>query len=331
MKKGYLTRIILLVLAASLLLLLSKYVFPTGLMHVGTHEVGFALIVSLVVWSLFEAQLSQEAEATWDARIERVTKNVFQAVLRRDLPKELLDEANNLVLNSSLMRQGFTVTYTLMDDKFCPAGGDELDCVLVEAIMEFTMRNVSTDTICWPVALALPNPVHPKLKDRVKVTSIDVRKGGESVVLDLVNAEANFRVAMRANENTAVRYAAGEVSLNRGESCTFSATYVMAKEVEDSELLQTLYPADGVRITVFDRAGDARRVTFARSVHRQMLEHIPSDLRHPTAKIFKIPGYLLPHQGVLIWWKKKPHTENGAENTELTTLPLVIAKASSEE
>src|SRR5690606_22495926 len=151
--------------ASALLIGISRYIFPVGALHYAFHEVGFALLVAIIVWGLFEAQLSHEAESTWQKRIQRVSENVFQAVLRKDLPKALLDEANNLVLNSSLIREGFSVTYNLSDGKF-QLEECESECVLVDAIMEFTMRNVGTDTVVWPVRAALPNPIHPDLKDR---------------------------------------------------------------------------------------------------------------------------------------------------------------------
>lgn len=272
------------------------------------HEIGFALIVSLVVWAMFEAQLSHEAEATWDRRIERVTKNVFQAVLRKDLPKELLDEANNLVLNSRLTRNAFTVTYTLADAQFEIGPGKNRDCVVVDALMEFTMHNVSTEEVDWPVNLLLPNPVHAGMKQLVAVRDMTVTKGGEAVILDLEGARRGFLEQMEDNSKTRVPFSAGKVLLRPGEACEFSASYVMAKEAEDTELLSTLYPADGLRITIFDTAGDRNRITFARSVHRQPVEIVSrgDNAAGNAAKIFRVPGYLLPHQGVLIWWKRRP-------------------------
>lgn len=270
------------------------------------HEIGFALMVSVVVWRVFEHQLSRDADRTWDARVDRVTENVFKAVLRKDLPKGLLDEANNLVLNSSIIRSGFTVTYTLIDGTF-QDGEAECDCVLVEAVMEFRMKNVGTDTFCWKAGIGLPNPIHPDLKRQVRVRAISASKGGEPVHFELERAHAAFRDEMeRSDGATTITFCAGVVELQPQEECEFSATYVMAKEAEDSEFLQTLFPADGMRVTLFDTATDGRRVTFARSVHRKALESLAGGQPDPHSKIFKVSGYLLPHQGVLIWWKKRP-------------------------
>ena len=291
--------------ASALLLVLSHYVFEDGLFHTALHEVGFALLVSLIVWGLFEAQLSQEAETTWQKRIQKVTENVFHAVLRKDLPKALLDEANNLVLNSSLIRENFSVTYTLNDARF-RLGDCDTPCVIVDAVIEFTMRNIGSDTVEWPVKAALPNPIHPDLRARVGVKALTVIKGGQAVSVDMEEAEKRFRSDLENNALTTIVFCPGQVTLAPGETCHMSASYSMAKEAEDTELLGTLYPSDGLRLTIFDQTGGEGRLLFARAVHRNPLESISEGVDAPGVKIFKVSGYLLPHQGVLIWWKRKP-------------------------
>lgn len=302
---GRIAKVVAILSASAVLLMLSHYVFPKGLLHTALHEIGFALLVSIIVWALFEAQLSHEAETAWQTRIQKVTENVFQAVLRKDLPKALLDEANNLVLNSSLIREDFAVTYTLSDEKF-QLSECETDCVIVDSVMEFRMRNVGTETVHWPVRASLPNPIHPDLKTRVGVRSLAVVKGGQPVMLDLENARTKFAADIADNNKTAIVFCPGEVSLAPGESCQVSASYTMAKEAEDTELLGSLYPSDGLKLTIFDKSGADGRLMFARAVHRNDLLPISEGIGAPGVKIFKIDGYLLPHQGVLIWWKRKP-------------------------
>jgi hypothetical protein len=302
-----------------ILVLVSKELIPFW--KAALHEIGFALMISVIVWLMFENQLSREADGVWDSRIERMTKNVFQAVLRKDLPKGLLDEANNLVLNSSLIRRGFSVTYTLMDSAYSDTHSQMTPCVLVEAVMEFSMENVSTDNACWNVGLGLPNPIHPGLKALVEVKSVIVSKGGDEVTLDLETAHREFQDALHQDSQTSVPFKAGEIEVKPGEKYEFSASYVMAKETEDSELLQTRFPSEGLRITIFDKAQDDRRLVFARSVHRHPLESASEKLSVTSSKIFTVPGYLLPHQGVLIWWKRNPLNLSMGLNVHNVALP----------
>lgn len=300
----------LLLFVLGLLLILFSEWSMTGLWSTAVKEIGFALIVSVIVWSIFENRISAEAETVWDRRIERVTNNVFQAVLRKDLPKPLIDEAHNLVLNGSAIRRNFSVTYTLQDHKI-DSGDPCLEAVLVMAVMEFEMVNVSSDVFDFKVNLSLPNPVHPELKKLLKVNSAVVKKGGVPLDLDLEKAKKDFAEALKTDGKTHIPYSAGTVTLNPQETCFVTFSYVMVKEAEDSELLQTLYPADGLRITVFDAGAPGIRSLYATAVHRHELEQTESS-SDPSAKIFKVSGYLLPHQGVLIWWKKRRLLDNGA-------------------
>lgn len=298
----------LLFLLGLVLILLAKYVMAETVFQTGVKEVGFALLISVIVWGLFENQISNNAEAVWDLRIERLTDSVFQAVLRKDLPKGLLDEANNLVLNNSAIRENFQVTYTL-DDLSITSSDPCFSAVRVQAIMEFRMKNVGTDVFKWDVNLALPNPVHTALKQLVEVNRVTVTKGGEPITLDLEAAQTKFLKGVAESNGTHILYHAGTVDLNPGESCEFEATYQMIKESEDSEYLQTIYPCDGLRVTIVDVAPESSRTVFADAVHRHELQETESS-SEPKARIFKIPGYLLPHQGVLIWWKKAQNGEN---------------------
>ena len=294
------------VLSGAFVFLLLSDRFPDkSFLQVAAHEIGFALLVSFIVWLLFELHMAQEAENHWASRIERIAQNVFFAVLRKDLPKELVDEARALALDASLLRSGFNVTYTLMDDSFEVRSGEREPCVLIGATMSFKMQNIAAEAVMWKAGVGLPNPIHPDLKDKVRINSAVVSKNGAP--LDGIKPkEANeaFRNKLLLDES-AVFYHVGDYLLEPGETVEFQATYTMAKEFEDTEFLQTKYPCDGMRVTVMDQCLDRHRVVFARSVHRKDIDILCSE-DNPGTKIFTLSGYLLPQQGILIWWKQTP-------------------------
>jgi hypothetical protein len=78
--------------------------------------------------------------------------------------------------------------------------------------------------------------------------------------------------------------------------------YVMAKEQEDSEVTQFLFPTDSVAITIVDQGTD-ERVVRAKSIHRCALEGISSDSERGTYN-YRLDRYFLPRQGYVIWWKR---------------------------
>lgn len=299
-----LLRLLLVLLSAFVLLTVSKTVHLDDFWHAAFHEIGFALLVSFIVWAMFEVHMSQEADTEWSRRIDRISRNVFFAVLRKDLPKQLIDEARAIALDTNVLRTNFNVTYTLRDETFEVVEGQRADCVLMVAVMACEMRNVSGDTIFVPMAVGLPNPVHPGLKALTRVNTFAVTRAGGPIELDLQRAETAFRESLATQEQT-VKYDAGGITLAPDETVSVRADYVMAKESEDTELLQSLYPCDGLTVTVMDSGGDHARVLFAKAIHRRPIEN-QSSPASPGTKVFRIAGYLLPHQGVLIWWKRAP-------------------------
>lgn len=271
-----------------------------------THEIGFALLVSFIVWSMFEFHRSQEAESEWSERIDRISKNVFFEVLGKDVPRELLNEARG-ALDTSVLRTNWNVTYTLRDATFEVSPGNQAECVLLVAVMACEMRNISQEPAQVRMGVGLPNPVHPALKALTRVNSFIVSRAAGPVELDHAQAGQEFAAQLATTEQI-VRYNVGDVALGPGETVTVRADYVMAKEPEDTELLQTLYPSDGLTVTVMDTGEVSRRFVFAKAIHRKGIEN-QSSSASPGTKVFRVGGYLLPHQGVLIWWKKAPPGE----------------------
>jgi hypothetical protein len=104
---------------------------------------------------------------------------------------------------------------------------------------------------------------------------------------------------------TSVIYSLGVITLPPNMAVEFRADYTMAKLPEDQELLQTRYPSDGLTVTVTDHATQKRRDINGRSIHRKPAEMQAAHDDFAT-KIFRLPGYILPYQGILIWWKKSP-------------------------
>jgi hypothetical protein len=146
----------------------------------------------------------------------------------------------------------------------------------------------------------------PELRDVTTVEDMHVRTvpDGEDERVDLVEALTNMRREMQDPTKTQVRCDAGKRTIYPGKPLAVSATYVMAKEIEDTELVTALWPADGLRLTVHDTKPD-RRYVLARSIHRKQLVRHSHDSKSGTY-IFEIKGFILPYQGIAVWWKSRP-------------------------
>lgn len=275
-------------------------------------ESGFALLVSVFVWLSFEFASNKKQERRIDDRIERITKNVFAGVFRRDLPEGLIDEASLIVLEAKVIRRDFQVIYTLSDDTYIKANGTAAPYVSLRAVSSFVLKNASRETHDVPIGVGLPNPIEKGLREKANVISITVSpttpSGGPERELDLKEAKEKMRAEMTDDRSTNVYCIPEELPLKPGEEVRVKADYVMAKEVEDTEVLQSLYPSDGLHLTIVDPQHD-KRIVRARSLHRVPLEGNPQD-GDPSLSVYNINHHMLPHQGVLVWWKTKPQKED---------------------
>jgi hypothetical protein len=297
-------------LIAFVMLLLERHFASNPWASEALHEFAFAILVSLFVWAGFEVFRAADAEADWNRRIEAVSKDVFFSVLRKDLPQKLLDEVNCLIFDTAFVRSSFNVSYT-MSDEAIRHNGDVMQCVVLSAVLTFRVTNIGRKSASYPVRMGLPDPVHPALRARCVVNDLDIIKHGVRTSFLTPAAQADLKRQIdEPSVKQAFVYNAGEVVLEPNESIEVRADHVMIKEAEDSELMTMLYPCDGLTITITDRAADRGRAVFARAVHRVDLED-QSSRSNSATKIFRIRSYLLPHQGVLIWWKRQPTPAEG--------------------
>jgi hypothetical protein len=112
-----------------------------------THEIGFALLVAVTIWLTFEFFSHAESEAIWEERIEKMSKNVFFGVFRRNFPPEFPKEANALVLASNFIRSGLHITYNIADESFIDRTGRTQSFVKLNAVLRCKVRNVGDNEL----------------------------------------------------------------------------------------------------------------------------------------------------------------------------------------
>jgi hypothetical protein len=235
-------------------------------------------------------------------------KNVFFGVFQRNFPPELVRQANTLLLDQVFIRFGLNITYTIADGTYISRTGQQQKFVRLMAVARYKVKNVGNAPADLPISIGLPNPLINEMKSSCKVNEITLeRKNGEVEKPNLSEAEKAFRTAMADDSKSQVKFALPSVSLKPDDDIEVVFNYEMAKEEEDTEIFQTLYPADSLVITVIDR-GPTVRAVRARSIHVSELEDDTSAWQ-TGAYNFKLLKYLLPHQGFVIWWKKVPNEQ----------------------
>ncbi|KYG24023.1 hypothetical protein SE92_30360 [Bradyrhizobium sp. AT1] len=272
------------------------------------HEIGFALIVAVIIWFTFEFFSRSETEDHWNDRIERIARNVFFGVFRRNFPQEFIREANLLLLDHTFIRRGLHLTYTISDATCAVRGGGEERFVKVNAIARFKIENVGNDAAEFHVRIGLPNPLIDEMKEFCRVLRVVVKVEGQEENLDLTDAEAKFRQDIKNDQLTAVIFDVKKITVQPEQKIEIVFDYTMAKEQEDSEVFQTAFPTDGITLTITDK-GPTKRAVRAKTIHMAEFDDDTSAERNGTYN-FSLSRYLLPKQGFVIWWKEVPTEPN---------------------
>jgi hypothetical protein len=272
--------------------------------HPATHEVGFALIVAVVIWVTFEVFSQSAAERRWHSRMEDIAQSVFMGVFRRRLPEELIMEVSELIFDNVFIRDRIDIIFTITDHEYRDRQGEAQRFVCLNALSTIIQRNVNLKHSPLKVTLGLPNPLIDEMKPFCKVNSCSVKINGKKVALQLDKAEKGFRLELANDQKFSAMYDAGEVRVPPNAKVEISWDYTMAKEEEDTEVFQTMMPLRELNLTVIDTDPQCR-IVRARSIHRTELQSRTS-LAVQGTHSYSIDNYLLPHQGFSIWWKKRP-------------------------
>lgn len=275
-----------------------------GFFHSLTHEIGFAFLVSVIIWMTFEVFTSTQTETEWENRIENITKSVFFGVLRKNLPERYMKEVNSLILDSGFIRSGLRITYTLHDKKYTDRDGAERRYVRVETTAFYKLKNITNEVQKVKMSMGLPNPLINEMKEITKVTSIRLTKGDKTTMMDLSKAERQFREDIKDDNKHTVPFKLDDVDCGPDQEVEIVFCYDYAKEEEDNEVYQTLYPADGITVEIIDR-GSTPRAILCKVIGPHEIERVSGGATSG-ASSYRLSRYLLPRQGVIVWWKKLP-------------------------
>jgi hypothetical protein len=297
--------------ASLLLILIAQYAFePPAPGHhpqfyaLLMREVGFALLVAILIWTVFEFFSAEEMEQKWNHRVETMTKNVFFGVLGKNLPRDLVEEAHTLLLDQTFIRSGFHVNYVLTDDTYKRPDGTDAPYLKLEAVVRYKVLNITGAPAELPVQIGLPNPLVQALKEKCGVDKLTIKQNGKSENIDLAIGEAAFRASLQDQSAHHATFKGPTITIMPNQKVPTEIVwhYVMAKEEEDNELGTTFLPMDSLSITIVDR-NPGKRTVKARAIHPTDLEDDTSAASQGTYN-FRLNRYVLPHQGFVVWWKK---------------------------
>ncbi|MDO9334869.1 MAG: hypothetical protein Q7T61_00575 [Caulobacter sp.] len=267
-------------------------------------ELGFALVISAFTWMFFDFAIRNRAEGENERRLKEISRNVLHAVLGQRLGRELVEEIGRVNFDVDVVRSFMAVSYSLRNRTYDAEADRAASYVELESRLSFEVENVTSDPLDYPVGTSLPDPMHPRLREITRVTSISARKIGaeRDEQFDFAAADAAFAEMMKGEPKTQVPYVAGFVTLQPGERMMVTIASVLPKEEEDSELLEMSKPTQRIAVTVQDHDGGESRFIRVKSVRRNS-ESVASEGGRLS---MTIASWTLPHQGIYLFWKKLP-------------------------
>lgn len=215
-----------------------------------------------------------------------------------------MQEVNALMIEPSFIRGGLRIKYTLHDDTFQDRFGKTRKFVRVDTLAFYRITNITSDVKKLPFVLGLPNPLIDEMKEKCRVTSVRVTHSENSQTLSLDAAEAKFRQEIKDDSKQTIRFVLQDIEFEPSQTMEIVIKYSYAKEEEDNEIYQTLYPVDGITIEIEDKGPTVRRV-FCKSIGPHTLNLIaggPSE----GSSTYRLSRFVLPRQGAVVWWKKVP-------------------------
>lgn len=261
-------------------------------------EVGFALVVAVVIWTVFEYFARAENEALWDERMRDLASNVFYSATGRDFPIQYHAIASEIAFHLSFMRSGWTLHYSIRDAEI-ENDGECVPFVSVTCTSKFEIANITSEVREFPCRVGLPIPPAKFLRDHVAVLGYVVWKDGVRSEFDLQEAQRHF-TSRQDDDGATEFFSLGAMQLKPREKLEVSISFKLAKLPNDTELVQTVYPSDSLRISIEDH-GPKKRKIGACSIHPDNLETVAAVALEGSYH-YRISRYLLPHNGAAFWW-----------------------------
>ena len=199
------------------------------------------------------------------------------------------------------------VTYTLSDHVIENGrlAGSVYTCV--DVVLDTTARNISnpkispSSTFILPLKISLPNPLLNELKPLVKLKEVKINKVPIGIHR-LEEANKMLQVGFSDDESADGLVDFGTHELAPGESVNIEASYVMMKECEDTEVFRSFHTTCSLTLTVIDKTKEGR-IVRARPIHPGRLQPTGDD---NSFRRWALSDIILPQQGIMVWWKKKP-------------------------
>ncbi|MGH9401169.1 MAG: hypothetical protein ACRD2P_03560 [Terriglobia bacterium] len=283
--------------------------YPKLHLHSLVLELGIGFVVGAIVAITIESYMRRKQQIEDTKREREMESNIFMALFRTALPDDLVYEMYQMLFTRKFIRQDLVIAINLRpltDDehKKCSVN----DALVLTQTVTYKAKNISDTLACHDVSpqeyALFP---HPTLKHPYK--SFSVSCGSDETRLD---NEALFKDRV-TNPGNGIWYyleKAPKIDVPENAVVTVVSTIEMICRKTDIKTWLTYYPAERLTLTV-DLAGSLQdQLEFAvDQSHRVKLEAYTSSTSDGrTLYGWTLEKPILPHQGIVLYWRPKANT-----------------------
>jgi hypothetical protein len=177
--------------------------------------------------------------------------------------------------------------------------------------MEFVTRNASILKNFSKVEKRLPVTLTLRWKFYVYPPKVNYIKVGEDYMQDGIELQKVIEKEAFEYQGEVAASVVWKLELNRlivvkpGNEIEVVIEYVQYKELNDTEVLWSLYPSEEFHITVTTHSNDICWAIDSLHKNRLIIEE-----KNDHRGVYKWVGTILPHQGIFMQWRHNFTTEN---------------------
>jgi hypothetical protein len=271
-------------------------------------ELGIGFVVGAIVAATIESYMRSRQKIEDKEREREMESNIFMALFRTALPDDLVHEMYQMLFARRFIRQNLEIAIRfrrLTDDekKICsvPAA-----LVLTQSVT-YNAKNISDG---WASHRVSPQEYalfpHPTMNHPFK--SFTASCGSETVTLE----SAALSKGLVTNPGNGIWYylEAPKINVPKDHVVIVVSTIELICRETDIKTWLSYYPAERLKLTVELDTGLQDQLEFAvDQSHRLSLE--PDDGKTSDGRTiygWKLDKPILPHQGIILYWRPKMKT-----------------------
>lgn len=247
------------------------------------HEIGHALVVASVLGVTVDLYARKRHELVAEEITRKINTDVIGAIYGQQFPAKIRAEVQKSFLEQRIHREDLDVTYS-----FSLLEGNS-ERLLVHEQSSFVFVNSSDQAVSLKLQAFVECPMEEALRPHCKMVSASI--DGESV------AEEELMGAF-FDDGMELRWAKDINIPARGRVKVSSACQTV-KYMRDVETWSTLYPSDGITLSV---SLDAPLNVSAKCVNSGVLKQEVDTVHY---KRWKLDNGLFPGQALTFWWNPR--------------------------